>query len=86
MKWFWPTGGRRRGLHELLCRHLRELREAGLTHVHLLPAYDYATVPERPEDQLDVEVSADITYQLLALSSIESPCMRASDSWHCFII
>lgn len=32
-------------------RHLRELAAAGLTHVHLLPCYDFATVPERPEDQ-----------------------------------
>ncbi len=39
-------------------RHLRELQAAGLTHVHLLPAYDFATVPERAEDQLDVEVGA----------------------------
>jgi len=28
-------------------RHLRALAEAGLTDVHLLPAYDLATVPER---------------------------------------
>lgn len=38
-------------------RHLRELREAGLTHVHLLPAYDFATVPEQAENQMKVEVS-----------------------------
>ena len=44
-------------LHSRTLRsHLRELQEAGLTHVHLLPAYDFATVPERTEDQLDVEV------------------------------
>ena len=29
--------------------------------MHLLPAYDFATVPERPEDQLDVEVCFDET-------------------------
>lgn len=28
-------------------RHLRALAEAGLTDVHLLPAFDFATVPER---------------------------------------
>jgi len=28
-------------------RHLRELADAGLTDVHLLPTYDLATVPER---------------------------------------
>ena len=39
-------------------RHLSELRAAGLTHVHLLPAYDFATVPERVENQLQVKVSS----------------------------
>lgn len=37
-------------------QHLRELEAAGLTHVHLLPLYDFATVPERPEDQRTIEV------------------------------
>lgn len=37
-------------------RHLRELKEAGLTHVHLLPTYDFATVPERERNQLIIEV------------------------------
>ncbi len=32
-------------------RHLKDLREAGLTHVHLLPSYDFGSVPERAEDQ-----------------------------------
>jgi pullulanase len=32
--------------------HLRELARAGLTYVHLLPAFDFATVPEDPHDQL----------------------------------
>ena len=36
---------------------LSELRAAGLTHVHLMPAYDFATVPERPQDQLSVQVT-----------------------------
>lgn len=34
-------------------QHLRRLARAGLTHVHLLPAFDFATVPERPEDRLE---------------------------------
>lgn len=33
-------------------KHLRRLAQAGLTHVHLLPSFDFATVPERREDQL----------------------------------
>ena len=32
-------------------RHLRGLAEAGLTHLHLLPAFDFATVPDRRADQ-----------------------------------
>ncbi|ARZ70440.1 sulfonate ABC transporter ATP-binding protein [Streptomyces albireticuli] len=32
-------------------RHLRELARAGTSYVHLLPAFDFATVPERPADQ-----------------------------------
>ena len=32
-------------------RHLRSLADAGLTHVHLLPAFDFATVPDRRADQ-----------------------------------
>jgi pullulanase-type alpha-1,6-glucosidase len=36
-------------------RHLRALADAGLTHVHLLPSFDFATVPERREDQLQPE-------------------------------
>ena len=37
-------------------RHLRELQEAGMTHIHLLPAYDYGSVPERYEDQKRLKV------------------------------
>ena len=32
--------------------HLRRLAAAGLTHVHLLPAFDCATIPENPADRL----------------------------------
>ncbi|WP_329598784.1 pullulanase-type alpha-1,6-glucosidase [Streptomyces pseudovenezuelae] len=32
-------------------KHLRELAEAGTSYVHLLPAFDLATVPERRQDQ-----------------------------------
>lgn len=31
--------------------HLARLSAAGLTHVHLLPTYDFGSVPERPEAQ-----------------------------------
>ena len=33
------------------CRHLAGLADAGLTHVHLLPSYDFGSVPERRENQ-----------------------------------
>jgi pullulanase len=36
-------------------RHLRGLAEAGLTHLHLLPAFDFATVPDRRADQREPE-------------------------------
>ncbi|MEV6493047.1 pullulanase-type alpha-1,6-glucosidase, partial [Actinoplanes sp. NPDC051633] len=32
-------------------RHLRSLADAGLTHLHLLPAFDFSTVPDRRADQ-----------------------------------
>ncbi|PZG89461.1 DUF3372 domain-containing protein, partial [Streptomyces sp. NTH33] len=32
-------------------KHLRELAGAGTSHVHLLPAFDIATIPERKADQ-----------------------------------
>ncbi len=31
--------------------HLRRLADAGLTHLHLLPAFDFASVPDRRADQ-----------------------------------
>ncbi|WIA10447.1 hypothetical protein OEZ85_010639 [Tetradesmus obliquus] len=34
--------------------HLKGLQEAGMNHVHLLPTYDYGSVPERPEEQAHV--------------------------------
>ncbi|MFG1890959.1 pullulanase-type alpha-1,6-glucosidase [Micromonospora sp. NPDC049051] len=32
-------------------RHLKALGDAGVTHLHLLPAFDFATIPERRADQ-----------------------------------
>ncbi|MEV1143512.1 pullulanase-type alpha-1,6-glucosidase [Micromonospora sp. NPDC049799] len=32
-------------------KHLRALGDAGVTHLHLLPAFDFATIPERRADQ-----------------------------------
>ena len=32
-------------------RHLRSLADAGLTHLHLMPVFDFATVPDRRADQ-----------------------------------
>ncbi|GAA4291614.1 pullulanase-type alpha-1,6-glucosidase [Streptomyces venetus] len=36
-------------------KHLRELAKAGTSYVHLLPAFDIATVPERKADQATVD-------------------------------
>jgi pullulanase len=35
--------------------HLESLAEAGLTHVHLLPVFDIATVRERREDRIELD-------------------------------
>ena len=37
--------------------HLRRVQSAGLTHVHLLPSYDYGSVPERLQDQATIQAS-----------------------------
>ena len=37
-------------------RHLAKLRAAGLNHLHLLPTYDFGSVPEREEDQATIKV------------------------------
>lgn len=36
--------------------HLQELQKAGMTHVHLLPSFDFGSVPERSEDQKVIQV------------------------------
>ncbi|MEU9349480.1 pullulanase-type alpha-1,6-glucosidase [Streptomyces griseoloalbus] len=36
-------------------RHLRELAEAGTSYVHLLPAFDIATIPEKESDRASVD-------------------------------
>jgi pullulanase len=33
--------------------HLKKLVDAGMTHIHLLPVNDCATIPEDPEDRVD---------------------------------
>ncbi|MFI7127226.1 pullulanase-type alpha-1,6-glucosidase [Nonomuraea sp. NPDC050153] len=41
------------GLDSAGMRELRALAEDGLTHVHLLPVFDFATVPERGADRTE---------------------------------
>ena len=36
--------------------HLRQLAKAGISHVHLLPSFDFGSVPERPEEQKEPEL------------------------------
>ncbi|NYI07163.1 pullulanase-type alpha-1,6-glucosidase [Allostreptomyces psammosilenae] len=55
-------------------RHLRELAEAGVTTVHLLPVYDFASAPERRADQAlpDCDLAA-----LPADSAEQQECVMA---------
>ncbi len=36
-------------------QHLQQLAQAGMTHVHILPAFDIASVPENPADRVDID-------------------------------
>ncbi|MBV7694751.1 pullulanase-type alpha-1,6-glucosidase [Streptomyces sp. TRM70350] len=36
-------------------KHLRKLADSGTSHVHLLPAFDIATIPEKTSDQATVD-------------------------------
>ncbi len=53
-------------------QHLKALAEAGLTHVHLLPAFDIATVDENPANRVDINQPFSI---LCAKSSSVDPSM-----------
>ncbi|WP_347332683.1 pullulanase-type alpha-1,6-glucosidase [Marinimicrobium locisalis] len=55
--------------------HLKSLREVGLSHVHLLPVNDCATIPEDPDSQAALEqdlsqYAPDSTEQQAAISAI----------------
>eukprot|EP00930_Biecheleria_cincta_P056506 TRINITY_DN42611_c0_g1_i1.p1 TRINITY_DN42611_c0_g1~~TRINITY_DN42611_c0_g1_i1.p1 ORF type:complete len:1074 (-),score=162.21 TRINITY_DN42611_c0_g1_i1:240-3422(-) len=39
--------------------HLRKLASAGITHVQLLPTYDFGTVPERASDRTEQNIPSD---------------------------
>lgn len=57
--------------------HLRRLVDAGLTHVHLLPAFDCATIPENRAHQLTLEqdlsvFAPDGTEQQAAVNAIRN--------------
>lgn len=43
--------------------HLKQLQSSGLTHVHLLPAFDIATVNEDPANRVDISQTMDILCQ-----------------------
>ena len=70
--------------------HLEALAEAGLTHIHMLPAFDIATVPERRADQLTVDDAVLATYppdsdqQQAAIAAIEDDDAFnwGYDPWH----
>ncbi len=50
-------------------KHLRQLAEAGVTHVHLLPVFDIATVPERRADQAEPDCDLAVAAARLRRSS-----------------
>ncbi|MEE1928617.1 pullulanase-type alpha-1,6-glucosidase [Streptomyces sp. TRM 70351] len=63
-------------------KHLRALADAGTTHVHLLPTYDLASVPERRGDQArpDCDLAS-----LPAASDAQQTCVgavRATDAYN----
>ncbi len=55
-------------------RHLRELADAGLTHVHLMPVFDFSSAPERRADQ--ATPACDLA-SLPADSSRQQECVEA---------
>lgn len=52
-------------------QHLQTLAEAGLTHFHLLPANDIASIEENPENTVDIN---DTVGDLCAINSNASVC------------
>jgi len=67
--------------------HLRALGRAGLTYVHLLPAFDFATVPENRADQLVPNVPSaapDSTVQQEAVGAVRDrdAFNWGYDPWH----
>lgn len=71
------------GQNGLGARHLADLQKAGLTHVHLLPSYDFGSVPERSEDQLQPEVCMVWGYFACAIILLwlkKHPCLFCKDS------
>ncbi|PIE34573.1 alpha-dextran endo-1,6-alpha-glucosidase, partial [candidate division KSB3 bacterium] len=49
-------------------RHLKGLSEAGLTHVHLLPVFDIATIEEERSKQIDLNDTVEKLQQYLSAS------------------
>lgn len=59
-------------------RHLRELQQAGLTHVHLLPSFDFASVNEAGCVKPSIpNAAADSTAQQAAIAAVaDSDCFN----------
>jgi pullulanase-type alpha-1,6-glucosidase len=70
--------------------HLSALSEAGLTHIHLLPAFDVASIPELRSDQVELDDAVLISYppdseqQQAAVTAIENDdgFNWGYDPWH----
>ena len=67
-------------------RHLNQLQEAGLTHLHLLPINDIATVKENPENRVDVFDPYDRICDIVDHPDLQEYCDQHGDQiiWEVF--
>lgn len=66
--------------------HLKELSEAGLTHLHLLPINDIASVFESREKRVDLDDPYNRICEVLGIDGLQENCDRYGDTpiWEVF--
>ena len=57
-------------------RHLQQLSDAGLTHLHLLPLNDIASVPESREQRVDINDPFERICEVAGVDGLEEACRR----------
>ncbi len=63
--------------------HLKQLANAGMTHVHLLPSYDCGSIPENPADRVDPDPEMLATFPGNSYQQQEIVgATRTTDSWN----